>query len=138
MKGRKKLVNTLCADWSMMEELQSKQNKVQDLREKLKEQEQVLQTMYDETAQSICPFNVGQEIEYEPGKKGIVQKIFFPRECWQSLEEQEPIYWSVTGKKTNKNGKFGKKDYQPVSNKTHIINSSACRRMTLEEKLAIK
>ncbi len=121
-----------------MKELQSKQKEVQNLREKLKEQEQVLQAMYDEIPQSICPFNVGQKIEYEPGKKGIVKTISFPLECWQSLEEQEPIYWSVTGTKINKSGKFGKKDYQPVSDKTHIINGTACRRMTLKETLDIK
>ena len=121
-----------------MTELQLKQQEVRHLREELEKQEKALQLMYDKTIQSICPFKIDQEIEYEPDKKGFIQSIFFQRNFYEPLEDQEPQYWAVTGLKLNKDGSVGKKTYQPVSNKTHIIKGLVCRRKTLEETFGIK
>jgi hypothetical protein len=53
------------------------------------------------------------------------------------LEEQEPNLWAVTGKKINKDGTDGKKDYHPVSNKTHIIDGALCHRKNIDEIFGI-
>ena len=121
-----------------MSNLQEQREVVKKSRDDLKLQEKSLRSLYDQESQRICPFNIGDTIEYEPGKKGKVDKIYFPDEAWISLEEQEPDLWAVTGLKINKDGKLGKKEYQAVSNKTHIINGTSCRRMNLEETLGIK
>lgn len=121
-----------------MKNLNTQREVVKKKREELKAQEESLKTLYNEKARDICPFNIGDEIEYEPGKKGRVDEIYFPRECWKPLEEQDPKYWAVAGRKFNKDGKPSKKDFQPVSNNTHIINGTSCRRKILDETLEIK
>jgi len=111
---------------------------VKTKREELRSQEEALKALYDEKARELCPFNIGDEIEYEPGKRGVVDRIYFPCEFWRPLEEQVPESWAVTGRKINKDGRFGKKDFQDVSNDTHVIDGTSCRRKTLDETLGIK
>ena len=120
--------------------IETLQQQVRKIRDELIHLEQSLQARYDLIAQNLCPFNIGDEIEYEPGKKGIVEKIYYPREgCDCSpLEEEKPDYWAVTGKKINKNGQLGLKEYKEVSNKTHTINGSVCQRMSVKETLMLK
>ncbi len=117
--------------------LQSEQNKLKKLRKDFANEEQLLNKRYDNEAKKICPFKIGDEIEYQSGKRGKVDKIFFPKE-WEALEDQEPNQWAVTGSKINKDGKLGKKNYHYVSGKTHVINGHVCRRKTLSEVLGIK
>jgi hypothetical protein len=116
------------------------QQQIHKKRDELIHLEQTLQERYDQIAQNLCPFKIGDEIEYEPGKKGIVEKIYYPREgCDCSpLEEEKPDYWAVTGKKINKNGHLGLKEYKEISNKTHTINGSVCQRMSVKETLFLK
>jgi hypothetical protein len=118
-----------------MKIIQTQRNVVAKKRNELAEQEERLKALYNQKSQEICPFHLGDEIEYEQGKKGKIEEIYFPSECWISLEEQEPNLWAVTGKKINKTGKPGKKNYHPVSNKTHLINGTSCRRKTFDEYL---
>nr|WP_163500236.1 hypothetical protein [Halomonas socia] len=120
-----------------MTDLDSQREIVKRKREELKSQEDSLKTLYDEKAREIFPFDIGDEIEYEPGKKGKVDEIFFPYECWNPLEEKSPESWAVTGRKINKNGAFGKKNFPAVSNETHIIDGTSCRRKTLDETFGI-
>lgn len=111
---------------------------VKKKREELKAQEDALKALYDEKARELCPFNIGDEIEYEPGRRGKVDEIYFPCECWRPLEEQKPESWAVTGRKINKDGMLGKKNFQAVSNDTHVIDGTSCRVKTLDEALRIK
>lgn len=120
-----------------MNELDSQRKLVKRGREELQIEEEALKAKYDNHAQEICPFGIGDEIEYELGKKGEINRIFFPSECWMPIEEQEPDHWAVTGQKINKNGKYGKKDFPAVSEKTHVIDGNVCRRKTLDETLGI-
>lgn len=127
----------LYSDEDKMTDLCSHREIVKSKREELKIQEDALKTLYNEKARAICPFDIGEEIEYEPGKKGKVDKIFFPYECWNPLEDQSPESWAVTGRKINKDGTFGKKNFQAVSNVTHVIDGTSCRRKMLDETLGI-
>jgi len=121
-----------------MPNLKKEREKLKQLRDAFEKDEKSLKSMYDDNAKTISPFAIGDEIEYESNKKGKVNKIYFPSEPWLPLEEQEPDCWAVTGNKINKNGRPGKKDYHPVSNKTHKINGTTCRKNTLDETLGIK
>ena len=114
------------------------QEAVHEKRDELAQLEQSLQNQYDQIIQNLCPFKIGDEIEYESGKKGIVEKIYFPREQWYPLEKQSPEYWAVRGKKINKTGKLAFKDYHEVSNKTHTINGCVCKRMSIEETFMLR
>jgi hypothetical protein len=119
-------------------DIEKLQQEVHEKRDELAQLEQSLQNQYDQIVQNLCPFKIGDKIEYELGKKGIVEKIYFPREHWYPLEEQSPEYWAIRGKKINKIGKFGLKDYHEVSNKTHTINGYVCKRMSIEETLMLR
>jgi hypothetical protein len=121
-----------------MTNIQVVRAKVKNKRDELDEEELTLKKMYDDIANDICPFNIGDKIEYEPGKMGVVDEIFILSKSWIPLEEQDPENWAVTGRKTNKNGEFGKKNYQIISNKTHIINGLSCHKKTLSETFGIR
>jgi hypothetical protein len=117
--------------------IETLQQQVREKRDELAQLEQTLQERYDQIAQNLCPFKIGDEIEYEPGKKGVVEKIYYLKDDCCTLEQQKPAYWTVTGKKINKNGHLGLKEYKEVSNKTHTINGSVCRRMSYKETLKL-
>jgi len=121
-----------------MTDLQRQREAVKKKRDDLARQAESLRSLYDQESQRICPFKIGAVIEYEPGKKGKVERIYFPDESWTPLESQEPDLWAVTGKKINKDGEPGKKDYEAVSNKSHIINGNSCRKKNLDETFGIK
>lgn len=120
-----------------MTDLDVQREIVEKKREELRSQEEALKELYDEKARELCPFNIGDEIEYEPGKRGIVDRVYFPSESWRPLEEQAPESWAVTGRKINKDGRFGKKYFQDVSSDTHIIDGASCRKKTLDENFGI-
>lgn len=107
-------------------------------REELKLQKEALKLKYDEKAKEICPFSIGDRIEYEPGKEGVVEEIYFLGKDYINLEEQEPTTWGVTGRKINKDGKYGKKKFKPVSNASHVVKGKRCKRKTLNEEFGIE
>lgn len=59
-------------------------------------------------------------MEYEPGKFGRVDRIGYEVETWRELDEGAKVDWTMTGKKINKTGNFGVKDFQPVGPGTHF------------------
>lgn len=116
-----------------MSNLDTERESLKAKRKELQAQEDALRELYDDEARKICPFDSGDEIEYEPGKKGVVDRVFFPCTAWIPLEDQAPDRWAVTGRKINKDGKFGKKGFQVVSGDSHIVEGKVCRKKNLDD-----
>lgn len=53
-----------------MSNIQKQREVVKKARNDLESQEKSLRSLYDQESQKICPFNIGDTIEYEPSKKG--------------------------------------------------------------------
>jgi hypothetical protein len=103
--------------------------------ERLREE---LHVMFQEKAASLCPIAVGTKVEYEPGKYGQVDRIEYYVEYWNELDPSAEVYWTVTGRKINKTGEFGVKEFSPVGPAHHHVNGTSFKHKGLEGMLGIK
>lgn len=96
---------------------------------KLKDEEDRLRgelhDLFREKAESTCPIAVGTRVEYEPGKFGQVDRIEYVVANWDELDPTAEVNWAVTGRKINKTGEFGVKDFSPVGPATHYVNGTS-------------
>jgi hypothetical protein len=58
-----------------MTTLHNQREIVRKQRNELELQEKKLLDLYNNESEKLCPFRSGDEIEYEPGKKGKVEKF---------------------------------------------------------------
>jgi hypothetical protein len=94
----------------------------------LKEEEErklaELRTLFIEKAEVTCPILIGTKVEYEPGKFGRVDRIGYDVELLHELDAGAEVYWNVSGKKINKTGKFGVKDFSPVGSLRYFVEGT--------------
>lgn len=117
-------------------------DKIEELRSNLrtlKEEEAQklleLRALFLELAESICPIPVGTNVEYEPTKYGETNQIGYEVNYFRELEANVEVTWTVNGKKINKTGEFGVKDFGPIGPATHFVNGTSFKRKEMEVKL---
>lgn len=96
-----------------------------------------LHALFREKAESICPIALGTKVEYESGKFGQVDRIEYVVPGWDELDQTVEVYWAVSGRKINKSGEFGVKDFSPVGPATHNVIGTVFTRKSLAESLGI-
>ena len=74
---------------------------------------------------------MGTKVDYELGKYGQVDRIEYHVENWKELDPSAKVHWTATGRKINKTGEFGVKDFSPVGPATHHVNGTGFRRKGL-------
>jgi hypothetical protein len=124
-----------------MQEIDKQRISLRELRRRLSEEESKLKELYDIEARKNCPLKIGERIEYTKGRFGEISKIFHQADMHivlQPLEEQSPKDWAISGKKINKTGKYGKKDFGPLSVHSHAFDKHVFRRKTLSEHFGIE
>lgn len=102
----------------------SKRTELKHLKNEEARLRQELHALFQDKAKSTCPIAIGTKIEYEPGKFGQVDRIEFYIANWDELDPTAEVHWTVTGKKINKTGEFGMKEFSPVGPATHDINGT--------------
>jgi hypothetical protein len=102
----------------------AKRLEIQQLRDEEERKRQELHALFAEKAQAACPIAIGTKVEYEPGKFGQVDRVEFFVEYWNELEPTAEVHWTVTGRKINKTGEFGVKDFHPVGPATHYVTGT--------------
>lgn len=96
--------------------------KLKDEEDRLRKE---LHTLFKEKAESTCPLAVGTKVEYEAGKFGQVDRVEYVVAYWDELDPNAEVHWAVTGRKINKTGEFGVKDFPRVGPATHFVNGTS-------------
>ena len=109
--------------------------KIDALREelrKLKAEEErklsELRALFLDKARAICPIPIGTTVEYEPGKFGRVDCVGYDVDCLHELDGGAEVHWNVYGKKINKTGEFGVKDFRPVGTAYYFVTGFSFKR----------
>lgn len=96
--------------------------KLKDEEDRLRKE---LHALFKEKTESTCPIAVGTTVEYEQGKFGQVDRIEYVVANWDEFDPTAEVHWAVTGRKINKTGGFGVKDFSPVGPATHYVNGTS-------------
>jgi hypothetical protein len=110
---------------SIEERILEKRRDLQELKTNEEGLRQELHALFTERAASICPIAVGTKVEYEPGRYGQVDRIEYHVDFWNELNPRVEVHWAVTGRKINKTGEFGVKDFSPVGPATHFVTGTS-------------
>ena len=115
-----------------IEELRSN---LRTLKEEEKQKLLELRALFLELAKSICPIPVGTNVEYEPTKYGETNQIGYAVNYFREIEANVKVTWTVNGKKINKTGEFGLKDFGLIGPATHFVNGTSFKRKEMEHML---
>ena len=103
--------------------IHAKRTEIQQLDAQLALRREELRTLFITKAQAACPIAIGILVEYEPGKRGIVDGIGYSAP-WNECDHSAEIDWTVSGRKINKSGEFGVNDFRPVGPATHVVTGT--------------
>lgn len=91
----------------------------------LKEEEECkltdLRALFLEKAKATCPIPIGELVEYAPEKFGRVDRVGYDVYFLHVLDAGAEVHWNVSGKKINKTGAFGVKDFAPVGPASYFV-----------------
>ncbi|MBM1145595.1 hypothetical protein GN155_017560 [Alcanivorax sp. ZXX171] len=96
-----------------------------------------LDTLFLKKAEEVCPISIGTKVEYEPGKFGQVDRIGYDVEFFRQHEDDAEIQWNVSGRKINKTGKLGKKDFRPVGPAYYFVKGTVFKHKGISGSLGI-
>lgn len=105
---------------STEQKIEAKRQELRALKSEEEKLRQELRALFTQRALETCPIAIGTTVEYEDGKFGRVDQIGFWSE-WNDLDPGIAVLWTVSGRKINKDGQLGKKDFQPVGPATHLL-----------------
>jgi hypothetical protein len=100
--------------------IEAKRQELRELKQREEALRQELRDLFTQHAVESCPISVGTKVEYDDGKYGQVDRIGFHVE-WNDLDPNKVVDWTVSGRKFNKDGQFGKKNFQPIGPATHFV-----------------
>ena len=107
------------------ERILAKRIELQRLKAEEERMTQELRELLTEQAESLCPIAIGTKVEYEPGKFGQVDRIEYHLDSWDLIASDAEVSWAVTGRKINRTGEFGVKDFHPVGPATHFVDDTS-------------
>lgn len=119
------------------DEIKAKRLELQGLKSNVDARQKELHELFLAKARAMCPLEIGTIVEYEPGKKGYIDRIGYHVESWREIELDSPVNWVVTGKKINKTGERGIKDFNPVGPATHKFNGTSFKPKGIDGILGI-
>ncbi|MEJ5124445.1 hypothetical protein WH367_00160 [Comamonas sp. MYb21] len=96
-----------------------------------------LNSLFLDKAKNTCPISIGETVEIEAGKKGIVEEIGFDVEFFKMIEENEPIHWNVSGKRINKSGETGLRHFKKIGPRNYIVNGLTFKKKSIAQHLGI-
>ncbi len=96
-----------------------------------------LRALFVEKAKATCPIPIGTTVEYESGKFGRVERIGYDVDFLHELDADAEVYWNVSGKKINKTGEFGVKDFSPVGPAHYFVKGTTFKRKGIGGHLGI-
>jgi hypothetical protein len=123
---------------SIDQRILAKRVEVQRLKDEEELQRNELRALFIEKAKDACPIAIGTKVEYEPGKFGQVDRIEYFVDYWNELDTAAEVHWTVTGRKINKAGGYGVKDFEPVGPATHYVSGTTFRHKGIAGIMGIK
>lgn len=96
-----------------------------------------LRALFLKKAEATCPIQIGTKVEYEPGKFGRVDRIGYDVCFLHELDAGAEVNWNVSGKKINKTGEFGVKDFRSVGPACYFVNGTSFEAKGIEGILGI-
>jgi hypothetical protein len=107
---------------SLDQQIAAKRLEIQNLKDEEERKRDELHALFLQKAVASCPISLGTRIEYEPNKYGEVDRIEYYADYLNELDTTAEVHWTVTGRKINKTGEYGIKEFQPVGPATHYFN----------------
>jgi hypothetical protein len=107
------------------DDIKAKRLELQELKRQEEARLAELHALFLSKAQSLCPIQIGTKVEYQPGKFGQVDRIGYDVNFWSELDVNTEVHWTVTGRKINKTGEYGVKDFSPVGPASHKVNGTS-------------
>lgn len=96
-----------------------------------------LRALFVEKAEAACPISIGTKVEYEPGKFGRVDRIGYDVDFLREIDAGVEVDWNVTGKKINKTGEIGVKEFHPVGPAHYFVKGTTFKHKGIGGHLGI-
>ena len=119
------------------ENIEALRTELRNLKEEEERKLENLRALFVQKAEAACPIPIGTKVEYESGKFGRVDRIDYDVDFLHELDADAEVYWNVSGKKINKTGELGVKDFSPVGPAHYCVNGTTFKLKGIGEHLGI-